>query len=298
LANGAFSRFPALGAKLRAHGVTGELGAQMSGTESAASPAAVSTRRHVRLFGLAFENLTQPGLVERIEGALRGGERCWIATVNVNLLCLAHRDAEFREVLGRAEVRSADGMPIVWMSRLRGTPLPARVTGADLVLPLARRGAERGWRIFLCGGAAGVAERTADELRRRAPGVQVVGTACPDFPTPESLVDPAANAPLLEAIRAAAPDILLVAFGAPKQERWIDHHRRSGALAVPVAIGVGGSLDFLVGQQHRAPGWMRRTGLEWLHRALTQPGRLGPRYARDALTFARLCLRELTSGRG
>jgi N-acetylglucosaminyldiphosphoundecaprenol N-acetyl-beta-D-mannosaminyltransferase len=250
-----------------------------------------------RLFGLAFEDLTQPGLVERIAAAIRSRERCWVVTVNVNLLCLAERDPSFRAVVGRAEVRTADGMPIVWMSRLRGRPLAARVTGADLIVPLAARAAREGWRLFLCGAAPGVADRAAEELRRRAPGVDIVGTASPSFADAAELTDPDANASLLAAIRAVAPDVLLVAFGAPKQERWIEHHRARGALEVPVAIGVGGSFDFLVGQQSRAPAWMRGSGLEWIHRAVTQPGRLGPRYARDAFTFARLCVRELFAPR-
>ena len=254
-------------------------------------------RLRSNLFRLEFEDLTQAGLVDRIGEAIRARERCWIVTVNVNLLCLAHRDPSFRQVVERAEIRTADGMPIVWMSRLRGRPLTARVTGADLMVPLATRAAQEGWRLFLCGGAPGVADRAAAELLRRAPGVNVVGTASPSFADLAELTDPDANAGLLGAIRAAAPDVLLVAFGAPKQERWIDAHRTSGALVVPVAIGVGGSFDFLVGQQSRAPGWMQRGGLEWIHRALTQPGRLGPRYARDALTFARLCVQELFAPR-
>jgi N-acetylglucosaminyldiphosphoundecaprenol N-acetyl-beta-D-mannosaminyltransferase len=255
-------------------------------------------RRRSRLFGLEFEDLTQPGLVERIAAAIAAREPCWIVTVNVNFLCLAHRDPGFREVVARAEIRTADGMPIVWMSRLRSRPLSGRVTGSDLLVPLAARAAQERWRLFLGGGAPGVADRATAELRRRAPGVEIVGTASPSFADANELVDPEANASLLTAIRAAAPHIILVAFGAPKQERWIDHHRRSGALDVPVAIGVGGSFDFLVGEQTRAPDWMRRGGLEWIHRAVTQPARLGPRYARDAFTFARLCLRELVAPRG
>ncbi len=254
-------------------------------------------RLRSNLFGLEFEDLTQAGLVDRIGDAIHARERCWIVTVNVNFLCLAQRDPSFRAVVERAEVRTADGMPIVWMSRLRGRPLAARVTGADLMVPLAARAAREGWRLFLCGGAPGVADRVTAELRRRAPGVNVVGTASPSFTDLAELTDPDANASLLAAIRASAPDVLLVAFGAPKQELWIDHHRASGALQVPVAIGVGGAFDFLVGQQSRAPRWMRRSGLEWIHRAVTQPGRLGPRYARDALTFARLCFEELARPR-
>lgn len=243
------------------------------------------------LFGLDFDDLTQSGLVDRIAEAVSQRKPCWIATLNVNLLCLAHRDPDFAEVLRRADVRTADGMPLVWMSRWRGQALVERVTGSDLLLPLATRAAREGWRLFLLGGVQGVAERAAREMKRRAPGLCVAGTASPRF----AGTDPAAwvDAGLVATLRSAAPDILLVALGAPKQELWIDHHRAIGALEAPVAIGVGGSLDFLAGQQRRAPAWMQARGVEWLHRAATQPLRLAPRYARDLPTFAGLCLREL-----
>lgn len=249
--------------------------------------------RKIRLFGLDFDDLTQVGLVDRLGEAIRERRSCWVVTVNVNLLCIAERDPGIRKLIGRANVITADGMPIVWMSRLKGRRLQARVTGSDLLPLLAVRAAAARWRLFLCGGAPGVAERAAEHLGQLAPGVQVVGTASPTFASDAVVTEPSANQQLIAAIRAAEPDVLIVALGAPKQERWIRHHFDTGALAVPVAVGVGASLDFLAGTQHRAPAWMRRSGLEWVHRALTQPKRLGPRYARDALTFARVAGREL-----
>ena len=255
--------------------------------------AAAPTPRTIRLFGLDFDDLTQIGLVDRIGEAIRGRDCCWVVTVNVNLVCIAERDPGVRALLRRANVITADGMPIVWMSRLRRRPLRARVTGSDLLPLLAVRAAAEGWRLFLCGAAPGIAERVVERLGELAPGLRVVGTASPEFTSDALVTEPAANRALLNAIRAAEPDVLLVALGSPKQERWIHHHFGTGALAVPVAVGVGASLDFLAGVQHRAPPWMRRAGLEWIHRAFTQPARLGPRYARDALTFARAAAREL-----
>jgi N-acetylglucosaminyldiphosphoundecaprenol N-acetyl-beta-D-mannosaminyltransferase len=247
----------------------------------------------VRLFGLDFDPLTQATLLDRIAECVRERSSCWIETVNVSHLCLAARDPALDRLFRSADVILADGMPIVWMSRLRGRALRARVTGSDLMEPLARRAAAEGWRIFLCGGEEGVAAREAARLCEAAPGLQIAGTAAPHFPTSASLTDAARNRALLAQLRAARADIVLVAFGAPKQELWIRHHLASGALPVPVAIGVGGSLDFVAGQQRRAPPWMRRSGLEWVHRMTTQPRRLGPRYAGDLLTFAQLAAREL-----
>jgi exopolysaccharide biosynthesis WecB/TagA/CpsF family protein len=247
----------------------------------------------LRLFGLDFDDLTQAGLVDRIGAAIRSGERCWVVTVNVHTLCLAERDPAFRTLLRSADLLTADGMPILWISRLRERPLRERVTGSDLLVPLAARAAAEGWRLFVCGGPPGVADQVADSLRAQAPELRVVGTASPELPTPECLTDPERNRELLAAIRSSKPDVLLVAFGSPKQERWIAHHLASGALAVRVAIGVGASFDFLVGRQKRPPAWPQKVGLEWLHRMATQPVRLAPRYARDALTFAGLCVSEL-----
>ena len=254
--------------------------------------------RKVRLFGIDFDDLTQASLVERIAESIRERKPCWIATVNVNLVCRAARQPEFRALLRSADVITADGMPIVWMSRLRRRALRERVTGADLLEPLARRAAAEGWRLFLCGGEAGIAERTAELLCEYAPGLQIAGMAGPQFTTSASLTDASLNGSLLAAIRTASTDVLLVALGSPKQEQWIRHHIATGALAGQVAVGIGAAFDFVATRQRRAPPWMRRTGLEWCHRMVTQPLRLGPRYARDAMTFARVATRELLEGVG
>jgi N-acetylglucosaminyldiphosphoundecaprenol N-acetyl-beta-D-mannosaminyltransferase len=251
----------------------------------------------VRLFGFDFASLTTGSLLDLISRSVSARKRCWVATVNVQHLCLAERDSSFREVLSGADVLIADGMPIVWVSRLTGDALTERVTGSDLLLPLAERASAEGWRLFLCGGEPGVPERVAKSLRTRWPDLKVTGTASPFFVDYEALVDPVANQGVLAAIRRARPDVLLVAFGAPKQEQWIGHHLMSKELNAPVAIGVGGTFDFLIGRQRRAPRWMRRAGLEWVFRMMTQPRRLTPRYARDTLTFARMCAFELRGRR-
>jgi N-acetylglucosaminyldiphosphoundecaprenol N-acetyl-beta-D-mannosaminyltransferase len=247
----------------------------------------------ITILGFAFDDLTQDGLIERIGKSVRERRRCWIATLNVNLISLAGRESSFRELLRSADVVTADGMPIVWVSRLGPHPLRERVTGADLLKPLAVHAARESWRIFLVGGEPGVAERVAESLNELAPGLQVAGMAAPVFPTEASTADPALNRTLLGAIRESRPDILLVALGSPKQERWIHHHFETRQLDVPVVVGVGAGFDFLAGRQKRAPRWMRNSGLEWLHRMASQPFRLGPRYALDGLSFARLFIRSL-----
>lgn len=248
----------------------------------------------ISLFGLDFDDLTQAELIEKISESVRERRRCWIATVNVNLVCHSARQPGFRALLRSADVLTADGMPIVWASQFAGRPLRERVTGADLLKPLAARAVRESWRIFLCGGEAGIAERTAESLSAFAPGVEIVGTASPNFPTSESTAEASFSRTVLAAIRHARPDILLVAFGTPKQEQWIHHHLSTHQLDdVPVVVGIGAAFDFLAGRQKRAPQWMCRMGLEWTHRMTSQPLRLGPRYARDGLTFTRLVLHAL-----
>src|SRR5262249_17023270 len=173
----------------------------------------------VELFGLGFDDLTQVELLERISKSVHQRERCWIATVNVNLVCLSARRPDFRALLRQADVLTADGMPIVWASRFTDHPLRERVTGADLLKPLAALAASESWGIFLCGGEPGVAERTAESLRASASGLRVVGTAAPAFPTAQSTADASRNRVLLTEIRRARPDVLVVAFGTPKQEQ-------------------------------------------------------------------------------
>ncbi len=245
----------------------------------------------VAVLGLAFDRVTQEALVDRIAELVRSGDGHWVLTANVQHVGEAARNPALGEVLRTADVVTADGMPILWAARLRGDPLPERVTGADLVVPLARRCAEEGWRLFLAGGAPGVAERLAERLVAEAPGLAIVGTATPPHLEFDALMASEENAALVERIRAARPEVLLLALGTPKQERWIAAH--VGRLGVPVAVGVGAAFDFLVGGQRRAPRWMRAAGAEWLHRAVSQPRRLVPRYARNGLTLMRLLPREL-----
>lgn len=260
------------------------------------SPKSLQREDKIRVLGFDFDDLTQEGLVERIDKSIRERGRCWVATVNVNLICLALEAPSFAATLRAADVVTADGMPIVWASRFARRRLRERVTGADLLKPLAVRAAQESWRIFLCGGEPGIAERAAESMGRFAPGLQIVGTAAPVFPTDGDAVDPVLNRALLASIRESQPDILLLALGSPKQEMWIHHHLETGLLDVPVVIGIGAAFDFLAGRQRRAPLWMRNAGLEWVHRMTSQPFRLGPRYARDGVVFAGLVVRSLHRG--
>ena len=193
----------------------------------------------------------------------------------------AQRDAGLREVIRAADLVLPDGIGIVWALRLRGAAVPERVTGVDLLNAFAALAAGRGYRVFLLGGAPGVAEAAGKTLAARHTGLVIAGTY------DGSPADAAAPS-ILRRINASGADAVFVAFGVPEQERWIASHRHHlGAL---VAIGVGGAFDFLAGQVPRAPRWMRRLGLEWLYRLARQPWRW--RRMRALPRFALATLRE------
>ncbi len=243
----------------------------------------------VRIGWLEIDPVTLPGALDAIERLVDRGDGGFVVTPNVDHVMIAERREDFRAAYAAADLVLADGKPLVWSSRLLGTPLPEKISGSDLVLPLMDRAAKRRWRVFLLGAGPGVAEAAAARLRADR-GVDVVATAAPRLSAVPGGPDPGGDA-AAEAIRAARPHLVLVAFGAPKQEMWM--HRRRGALAPSVLLGVGATLDFLAGRVRRAPPWASRAGLEWLWRLAREPRRLWRRYLVDDPRFAVVLLRAL-----
>jgi len=231
----------------------------------------------VAILGVAINNLTMEEVLGVVEANISEGGFHQIATANVDFLINSIHDEELRETLGRCDMVLADGMPLVWASRLLGTSLKQRVTGVDLVPQLARLSALRGYRIFLLGSSEESSAGAAAWMQTTFPGVCVAGRYCPEHQPLEEMD----HKEILSRIDEARPDILLVAFGNPKQEKWLS------MLRVPVCIGVGGTLDFLSGRISRAPLWMQQTGLEWFYRMSQEPFRLARRYARNAAGLLR-----------
>jgi N-acetylglucosaminyldiphosphoundecaprenol N-acetyl-beta-D-mannosaminyltransferase len=251
-------------------------------------------RRHrVELGGVSIDRVDLPAAVERIRGFLRAGTPHQIMTVNLDFLSIAERDASFQETINNADLAVADGMPLVWASRLRGEPLAERITGVELVDETCRLAVEEGHGVFLLGAADGIAEAAARELERRYPGLRVVGVYAPPF-GPMSAEE---DANVVAMIKDAAPGVLFVALGAPRQDLWIREHLHR--IGVPVAMGVGCVFDLLAGRASRAPAWMQRAGLEWSYRLVQEPGRLWRRYVLDDMpTFGRLVMGTMRSARG
>jgi len=224
------------------------------------------------IFGVPFHNVTFAEVVDWVADRVRSGQPTHIATANLDFVTRAWHDPELQRLLIDADLVIADGFPIVKLSPFFGPKLKERVTGSDLTPMLAERAAAEGFRVFGLGSSDGVAKRALEILKERYPRLKIAGTYAPPF-APLLEMD---HREIMQRLDQANPDILFVAFGAPKQEKFIGMHMLDWR--VPVSIGVGASLDFIVGTQRRAPVWMRRLYLEWLWRICSHPRRLFSRY--------------------
>ncbi len=216
-----------------------------------------------RILGVRVDCLDTKETLERIEGFVGSGRLHHVATVNPEFVMRAQKDRQFARVLEAADMCLPDGTGVVWAARRQGCALQDPVAGTDLVDPLAALCARHDFRLFLLGAQPGVADELATRLAAGNPGLHVAAHSGDP--------DPSGDVESLRRIADHKTDVLLVAYGAPAQELWIDRLR--SRLAVSVAMGVGGAFDYLTGRVPRAPAWMRRSGLEWLHRLAYQPWR-------------------------
>lgn len=217
------------------------------------------------ILGIPVDLITFEGLLAQIGDWVQADDGLHqICTVNPEFIMQAQRTPQFYNVLQESALNVADGWGAVWALRLRGIAVPERVTGSDGVPLIAARAAQEGWRLFLLGAGPSVAAWAGEILKSRNPALQIVGVY-EGSPAPEEADE------IIRCVNEAGTDILLVAYGAPQQDLWIYQHR--ARLKVKVAMGIGGSLDFIAGVVPRAPRWMRRSGLEWLYRLILQPWR-------------------------
>jgi N-acetylglucosaminyldiphosphoundecaprenol N-acetyl-beta-D-mannosaminyltransferase len=230
---------------------------------------------------MPLARLDENSLLDHLFSELSAGRGGWLVTANLDFLRRYSKDPEIRQLYGSADLTVADGMPLVWASGLLGDPLPGRVAGSALIYRFAERAAREGRSMYLLGGDAGAGEAAARVLCGRAPGLQIVGHSAPRYssvPTRAELDSTLAD------LRRAKPDLLLVGLGSPKQERLIQALRPN--FPGVWMVGVGISFSFVAGRVARAPAWMRKSGLEWVHRLAQEPRRLARRYLIDDLPFA------------
>jgi N-acetylglucosaminyldiphosphoundecaprenol N-acetyl-beta-D-mannosaminyltransferase len=239
------------------------------------------TGRSARVAGLDFDALSERQVVARIIGDSDDGRGGWVVTPNIDICRQLRRDPAVRALISGASLVVADGMPLVWASRLVGDPLPERVAGASLIFTLSEAAAASGKTIYLLGGEPGVPARAAAALGRRYPGLLVAGVHSPPFGFER---EPGEIEAIAARLTRAKPDIVFVGLGFPKQERLI----AAVAPALPAAwfIGCGAAIPFAAGTLPRAPHWMQPLGLEWIHRLISEPRRLFRRYLMDDVPFA------------
>jgi N-acetylglucosaminyldiphosphoundecaprenol N-acetyl-beta-D-mannosaminyltransferase len=230
--------------------------------------------------------------VEAVVSLIEAGQPSFFITANTHYAMLTHTDPDLKAINTRAAFVLADGAPLVWASRWKGSPLPERVAGSDLIFDLCAQAARNGYGIFLLGGAAGVADEAGRRLVERYPGLRIVGTESPPYRdlTAEE------HDRLIERVRSAAPDILIVASTMPKGELWIAANYER--LGIPLCVNLGAGLDFAAGRVRRAPRRLQKLGLEWAFRMSLEPSRLAPRYARNACFVLSMVARDLVQGIG
>ena len=220
----------------------------------------------VNILGVDVDAVTMAEAVDVVRRAMDTRAGVMVATANAEMLMRATHDEELRRILNASALVVPDGAGTVWAARHLGHAMPERVAGYDLAQELLRCAPAEGRRVYFFGSAPGVAEKAKAKAEQLYPGIEIVGVR-------NGFFSPADNAAIIAEMRAARPDLLLVALGVPKQEKWIAAHLAE--LDVPVAIGVGGTLDVMAGVMKRAPYWMQRAKLEWLFRGLMQPKRAG-----------------------
>ena len=231
-----------------------------------------STCARTNILGVGVSAVDMAQAVAQIACWIEEGAREYVVVACVNDIMHAHRDPALRRMTNAAGMVTPDGMPLVFLSRWLGQAHVDRVYGPDLMLAASTMLAERGYRSFYYGGAEGVAERLAEVMEARFPGLRTAGAYAPPF----RALSPEEDAAIVARINAAKPDVVWVALGCPKQTVWMAEHR--ALLDAPVLVGVGAAFDFHTGRIPQAPRWMQRHALEWLFRLLTEPRRLWRRY--------------------
>lgn len=240
----------------------------------------LESAQRVHLLGLDIHNFTMDETVLAIAEIVERRKFAFAVTPNVDHTMKLRKSAKFRELYAKAGLVVADGVPLIWASKLLGTPLKERICGADLFVRTCAMAVQNGYSVFLLGGSPGAAQLACQKLEAMFPALKIAGWDCPPFGFAK---DPEQNKAIQKKIRDSRADILFVGLGAPLQEEWMGEYGEGSGAAF--AIGVGVSFSFMGGVIKRAPLWMQRNGLEWLWRLLKEPRRLWKRYLVEALPF-------------
>lgn len=237
----------------------------------------------IEMMGCEIDNLSMEETLDQVERFIKSGEPHQHVVVNVDKLVKASKDDKLKKIINDCALINADGMPVVWASRLLGKPLKERVAGVDLFEHLMRRAAERGWRVFLLGAKEDVVSNVKVTYERKYPDLVIAGYR-------NGYWSPDEEPSVVELVTKARPDLLFVAISSPKKEQFLGKYQKQ--MQVPFAMGVGGTFDVAVGKVKRAPMWMQSAGLEWFYRFLQEPRRMFRRYFIEDFAFFGLLLKE------
>lgn len=232
------------------------------------------------------DNLTMDEAISKIEQLINKKKPSYVVTPNVDHIVKLEDDIEFKKVYENADLILTDGMPLVWISKMKGKPIKQKVSGSDLFPRVCKLSAEKGYKIFLLGAAKGVAAKAAKKLMEKYEGLEVIGTYSPTygFENNEEEINK-----IIKIIHKAKPDVLAVGLGAPKQEKFL--YKYISQLNVPVSLAIGASIDFEAGNVKRAPLWMQKVGLEWFYRLIKEPKRMFKRYIIDDIKILKLIIK-------
>ena len=238
------------------------------------------------LLNTYINNLSMSETIETIEQMILSDKKSYIVPINVDVVIKIEKDNYLKKIVDEADMVLVDGKPLIWISKLHHKPVKAKISGSDLVPLLCEKAAKKGYSIFILGGKEGVAEQAQKKIEEKYSGINVVGTYAPPFgfETNERELDK-----INQMITEKAPDILIVCFGCPKQEKWIYENIES--YNAKVSICAGATVDFLAGNVKRAPKWMSEHGLEWFYRFLQEPNRMFRRYFIDDLKIVKLIIK-------
>ncbi len=235
------------------------------------------------LLNTYINNLTMQETVKAVEQMIAADKKSYVVAINVDVVMKIEEDPYLKRIVDSADMVLVDGKPLVWISKLHGKSLKAKISGSDLVPLLCEVAAQKGYKIFLIGGKDGIADQAKQHLVKKLPGIQIVGVYAPPFGFEKNKTE---LEKINQMISEAHPDLLIACFGCPKQEKWI--YENLAKYEAKVSICAGATVDFLAGNVKRAPRWMSEHGLEWFYRFLQEPKRMFKRYFVDDVGIIKL----------
>ncbi len=240
----------------------------------------------IKFMNTEIDNLTMKETLDEIDKLILKNDKSYVVTPNVDHIVMLETDVELKNIYRDASLILADGKPLLWISKWYKTPIKEKISGSDLFPLLCEMAAKKGYSMFFLGAAEGVAAKAAENLKKKYNGLEIVGTYSPPYGFEKDEIE---SEKIIDMVKEAHPDILILGLGSPKQEKFVYHYCKD--LGVPISLGLGASLDFEAGNIRRAPKWMSNHGLEWLYRLIKEPKRMFKRYIIDDCKIVKLIIK-------